>query len=189
MKSVERKIMEKSDLLTEEQQTANEGPSPLKTIVRNNLMTIMAHVATSSAFFVVAIMFLLPWLGDLFARATASVVAVVVGCLMAAVLYVLFSFYLLRPVEKGNVLSVVLLPVLIIAVSLVAELFAVPAVVDWVNAPALFLVTPLYAMFTNLDPYAAEPLYLIVIAALIPSVLMYIGLWLGAIKQKREESK
>jgi len=175
--------MEETNISAEEQTTDVET-SPLRTIVMNNLWTVVLHIATSSAFFVVTIMLLLPWLGSFLVYTVASVVSVVVGFLVAAALYVFFARGLLRPAESGNVLSVVFLPVLLIAAWFAVASFEVDFAV-WTNAPSLFAVTPVYAALTAAEPYDAwQPP---VIASLLPSLFMYVGLLLGALRQKREE--
>lgn len=107
------------------------------------------------------------------------------GMIAPLLLYVLLAFRFLVPLSKGNFLSVLFLPILLIAFFLatMAQINAMLAL----NFPSSFAILAIYASLIE-EPtlsYELSALAPALISALMPSLLMYAGLCLKAWQQNR----
>ena len=164
-----------------------------RTIVRNNLVSLLLHGAVTVVYFifVVAIAIVLQ---EINAVDAALNFAVFGSFLLAVVIYALCGFKYLIPLSRGNLLSLLLLPVLLAVLPLAVGYFmfcisggiiftgffdngAAHSLGAMINAPAVWSITPLFGYFMTVDPYTAwEPPAIQIVAAIVPSICMYAGI-------------
>jgi len=163
--------------------------SAWRTMLGNNLMSILLHTAISLAYLVIVLM--LTSIPEMMGADAIVTAIIIIGFVLAAGGYVIFSSHYLRPVARGNILSVASLPIGLIAVPIAAGFLSSNAIwfdggfdhemasnlVAFTNSPAAFTAGGLYSLVASpIEPHSRTPFSLLIIAAFIPSLLMYVGM-------------
>lgn len=172
-----------------------------KKVCTNNLKTLAIHAGVAPISFIVMLVLLV-----IFELLGLALLAAVIGIVVFAAVYAYAAYRFLAPLAKGAALSFLLLPVLLAAIPLTVAFFqfclsagiwfgahfdrgVAHSVAAMTNLSSLTLVTAVYELFVTPDIYTDwQPPALLVIAAFIPSILMYFGLRLKMRSSLKGES-
>lgn len=109
------------------------------------------------------------------------------GLVLIVLLYAIAGYWFLVPIPGGNLASALPVSLTILAVLLILSIFgrmslgsygiSLPQMVsDYFNTPSAFMISVLYRLLVQPDPYLPHPSFLMFISVLPPSILLYAGL-------------